>query len=160
MPSPSDDNRHWEFTDHPMIKVSWPEAKAYCEWIGGRLPTGDEWERAARGGTDTRYPWGDEIRPNQAKYFKSPGKSGAVTAPVKSYDPNAYGLFDVSGNVWEWTSDLGAKGVHQTRGGSWYSPAKDLHVTSVRTFKSDEGVNEVGFRCLLPQLPKGASEGN
>jgi formylglycine-generating enzyme required for sulfatase activity len=159
MPSPSDDNHKWEFTDHPMIKVSWEQAKSYCEWVGGRLPAGDEWERAARGGTDTRYPWGDEIRPNQAKYIKSPSKTGAVTAPVKSFEPNGYGLFDVAGNVWEWTSDLGAKGVHQTRGGSWYSAAKDLHVTSVRSFKSDEGVNEVGFRCLLPRLPPDAAGG-
>lgn len=160
MPSASDDNRKWEFTDHPMIKASWREARGYCEWIGGRLPTGDEWERAARGGTDTRYPWGDRIQPNQAKYIKAPGKTGAVTAPVKSFEPNGYGLYDVAGNVWEWTTDVGEKGVHQTRGGSWFSAAKDLHVTSVRTFKSDEGVNEVGFRCLLPQLPQTAPAGN
>ena len=153
MPPPSDDNHKWEFTDHPMIKVSWQEAAQYCGWAGGRLPTGDEWERAARGGADSRYPWGDTIQPNQAKYIKSPLKTGVVTSPVKSFDPNGYGLFDVSGNVWEWTTDIGAKGFHQARGGSWYSAAKDLHVTSVRTFKSDEGINEVGFRCLLPKIP-------
>lgn len=159
MPSPSDDNHKWEFTDHPMIKTSFQAAKDYCGWVGGRLPSGDEWERAARGGTDTRYPWGDEIQPNQAKYFKSSVKTGAVTAPVKSFDPNGYQLFDVAGNVWEWTTDVDAKGLHQTRGGGWPSPAKDLHVTSVRSFK-DEGSNEVGFRCLLPQVPPSPAPGN
>ncbi len=152
MPSASDDNRHWTFTDHPMIKVSWQDAKAYCEWTGGRLPSGDEWERAARGGGESRYPWGDEIQPNQAKYIKTTDKTGAVTAPVKSFEPNGYGLYDVAGNVWEWTVDAGPSGLHLARGGSWDSSAKSLRVTSVRTFKGDEGANVVGFRCLLPPL--------
>jgi formylglycine-generating enzyme required for sulfatase activity len=151
MPPASDDNPKWNYTDHPMIKASWKEAKAYCEWAGGRLPTGDEWERAARGGADTRYPWGDDIQPSQAKYIKSTAKTGAVTSPVKSFEPNGYGLFDVAGNAWEWTSDIGANGLHLARGGSWDSAAKSLQVISVRTFKNDEGFNQTGFRCLLPQ---------
>ncbi len=154
MPPASDDNRKWQYTDHPMIKVSWQEAKEFCEWAGGRLPGGDEWERAARGGTDAIYPWGDEIQPTQAKYFKTPTRmTGAVTSPVKSFDPNGYGLFDVAGNVWEWTSDKGASGLYLARGGSWYSAAKSLRLTAVRTFKGNDGSNEAGFRCVLPQLP-------
>jgi formylglycine-generating enzyme len=90
---------------HPVVLVSWHDAAAYCAWAGGRLPTEAEWERAARGGLEGKlYPWGDEIDPTQANYDNRSG-----TSPVGMYPANAYGLYDVAGNAWEWVAD-------------WYDP--------------------------------------
>lgn len=107
-PRATDDNwdvqrRTWPSgrAQHPVVLVSWHDAQAYCAWAGGRLATEAEWEYAARGGLDGRlYPWGDEIDPSRANYDNRGG-----TTPIGSYAPNAYGLYDVAGNVWEWVAD-------------------------------------------------------
>jgi sulfatase modifying factor 1 len=102
--------------DHPVVHIAYNDAVAYCQWAKKRLPTEAEWERAARGGLDAaRYYWGDEKQPGgkwQANIYQGefPTKDSAAdgfagSAPVKSYPPNGYGLYDMSGNVWEWTSD-------------------------------------------------------
>ena len=103
--------------DHPVVCATHEDAVAYCEWAGKRLPTEAEWERAARGGLDDKlFSWGDEPKPGnkwQANVYQGefPNKNTAEdgfpgTAPVKSFPPNAYGLYDMAGNVWEHCSDL------------------------------------------------------
>jgi sulfatase modifying factor 1 len=102
---------------HPIVLVRYDDAVAYCRWLSEslgrafRLPTEAEWEKAARGAAEgLRYPWGGEVEPSRCNYLSDPKvKRERGTRPTGTYPPNAYGLYDVIGNVWEWVSD-------------WYSP--------------------------------------
>ena len=102
--------------DHPVVHIAWFDAKAYADWAGLELPTEAEWECAARGGMEgTEFAWGDELMPGgramantwqgmfPIQTLKTPGKER--TTPVRSYPPNPFGLYDMIGNVWEWTDD-------------------------------------------------------
>lgn len=102
---------------HPVVHVCWDDVVGYAEWVGKQLPTEAEWERAARGGlANAKYVWGEEFTPKGRplantwigefpwQNLKPAGRQR--TTPVRSYPPNGYGLHDVAGNVWEWTSDF------------------------------------------------------
>jgi sulfatase modifying factor 1 len=113
--------------DHPVVHVSWQDAVAFCQWAGVGLPSEAQWEHAARGGrAGERYPWGDEfeaggqrrcntwqgIFPNRPAEGWTPG-----TMPVDAFAPNGYGLFNTSGNVWEWCADWFNPDYHQGTAG-------------------------------------------
>src|SRR5262249_2626840 len=138
--------------DHPVVHVCWHDAVAYAEWAGKRLPTEAEWEYAARGGLSRKkYVWGDELTPAgkwQANIWQgrfpaeNPCEDGfRGTAPVASFPPNGYGLYDMAGNVWEWCAD-------------WYRP--DTY--RARPERNPKGPED-SFDPLEPATPKRVQRG-
>lgn len=152
------------FATHPVVEVSWVGARDYCWWLGKRLPTEAEWEKAARGTDGRRYPWGDSL-PDQTRAQYNAGWN--ETAPVGSFPAgaSAHGVLDMAGNVWEWVSsaylpypyqaadgreDLTPGPVRGTRGGGHDSPPEDLTTTQRGHLLSRNpraGHHNIGFRC-------------
>jgi formylglycine-generating enzyme required for sulfatase activity len=163
---------------HPVVHVSWSDAQTYAAWAGKRLPTEAEWECAARGGlVQKAFPWGDELEPGgryamnvwqgvfPARDIQADGFSG--TAPAKSYKANGYGLYQMTGNVWEWCHDWfdpqyyrksprenptgPATGERRVmRGGSYLCHASycNRYRTDARSSNTpDSATTNLGFRC-------------
>ena len=161
------------YANHPATMMTWFGANAYCSYYGMRLPTELEWEKAARGtevdddGHGLAFPWGYEIERNQANYYSSfdlfekiYGKLGNTT-PVGLYNGNTYdgyetldqaspyGLYDMAGNVWQWTGDDYPKQHYRhMRGGSFYSYEVDLRVWKFNSAGPTYFAPDVGFRCV------------
>ncbi|MEZ4309534.1 MAG: SUMF1/EgtB/PvdO family nonheme iron enzyme [Polyangiaceae bacterium] len=143
---------HTDRDDHPINCVDWEMADAYCAAVGKRLPTEREWEYAARGGAEQRgFSWGEEPpTPERACYMH--GES----CPVKSFAAGAFGLYDMSGNVWEWTSSWfgpypaeAQTGTHKVyRGGSWSRRFPKWLRNAIRNrYTVNEFSSSIGFRC-------------
>jgi formylglycine-generating enzyme required for sulfatase activity len=127
--------------DHPVVHIAYRDAEAYAAWAGKALPTEAEWEFAARGGLDgAEFAWGDELTPGgrhmantwhgNFPYERLPTDRYERTSSVKTFPPNGYGLYDMIGNVWEWTAD-------------WYSPKHEADASKP---------------CCIPENPRGGGE--
>ena len=161
--------------DHPVTWVSWYAAMAYAQWLGKRLPTETEWEKAARGGlVGKQYPWGNSIDKSDANFGINIGE----TTSIGSYPANNYEVYDMVGNVSEWCLDSWNDSFYQyspninpvaggsieriidsytelrkkrvLRGGSWYSDAKDLRISCRYGLAPRKTLSVVGFRCVKP----------
>lgn len=167
--------------DHPAVHISWNDAVVYAEWAGGRLPTEAEWEHAARGGLgDVRFPWGDS-EPNDIDNFPCNIWQGEfprtndcsdgyfTTAPAKSFEPNGYGLYNMAGNVWDWTCEpykikslkkqvrarlASMKGYKLSKGGSFLchrSYCYRYRIAARSGTSPDSATTHHGFRLVWPE---------
>lgn len=152
------------FEHHPVVEVSWVGARDYCAWMGSRLPTEAEWEKAARGTDGRRYPWG-AAAPDATRARYAAGWN--ATLPVTTHPAGAspYGVLDMAGNAWEWVSsayrlypyraddgreDLAPGPVRATRGGGHDTPAAEITTTQRGRQLSRNpraGHHNIGFRC-------------
>ena len=160
----------------PIYNVNWKEADAYCKWEGKRLPTESEWEKASRGGLDRKkFSWGD-VDPGVAAYDEASGpaptgrppanvNSARAAIAVGSFPPNGYGLYDMTGNVWEFCNDWydktyytispkrnpqgPATGLYKVvRGGGWSDDDERVFMNHFRNFTDpDLRASTIGFRC-------------
>lgn len=160
--------------EHPVTLVRWEDAVAYCGWLASligrpvRLPTEAEWEYAARAGSTTPLPWGEALDPSRANFLLDPHQRGeAGTTPVTRFEPNAFGLHDMIGNVWEWVSDWYAADFYArspernprgpsrghlrvVRGGGWPTSDPRMLTTAYRhKVPPDTYSYSIGFRVAL-----------
>ena len=142
-------------SDFPAVCLTYNDAKAYADWLSGqtgqlfRLPNEVEWEYAARAGKETEYPWGNEIGKNLANCGWCGSEwSNKSAAPTGSFSPNAFGLYDTVGNVWEWTNKKSEQSDVAVRGGAWNFAPSLARVSTRLILAPDFRANYIGFRLV------------
>ena len=165
------------FPSHPVVHITWNDAMEFAKWAGGRLPTEAEWEHAARGGLgDVKYPWGNK-EPNDNDFFpcniwqgdfpdSNLGLDGfKATAPSRSFAPNAFGLYNMVGNTWEWTADNDTNPNNEgqltssnkiCKGGSYLchkSYCYRYRIAARTSNSKDTSSSHTGFRLVYDEHP-------
>ncbi|HJP29363.1 MAG TPA: SUMF1/EgtB/PvdO family nonheme iron enzyme, partial [Candidatus Latescibacteria bacterium] len=169
---------HWRFntfpdarkSDHPIVNVSWEDAAAYAEWVGKRLPTEAEWERAALGDGRTEYPWGSSCNAESANFDNADGGTTPVEQHNRGVSP--VGVWDMCGNVSEWVNDWydvryyhdspesdpqGPEDGHQKvhRGGAYHENRNGIRAKGRHFSMPSAAQDYIGFRCAMTEDPEG-----
>lgn len=146
--------KHWkgpqppsEIVEHPVVHVTHLDASAYASWAGKQLPTAQQWEKAARGEEGNRYPWGDQATAAKCNTRES---GLGCTTPVNCYHSgtSVYGVYDLAGNVWEWTVTETTPGRHVLKGSAFTSPFIMAEASAVNDASENMSDDDTGFRCV------------
>jgi len=157
---------------HPAIGVTWSEAKEFCDWVGGRLPTEVQWEKAARGITGSTYPWGNaEPTRDHCNWNANPVSEGKSTLPVTEFPKgqSPYGVMDLCGNVWQWCSDSYVPDAYELyernvtsmvpvgsamvcRGGSWVHGLDKARCSCRLSLAGQYVADDIGFRVVINEV--------
>ena len=152
-PLPEETYDHAPAPNYPVVNVTWDDAVAYAEWAGKRLPTEAEWEKAARGGfVSQKYPWGNTPPDGTQSNLSGAEDKHQRSAPVGSYLPNEFGLYDMIGNVWEWCADTTDPENRVLRGNSWRELPRIAWLTErylIPHPRQHLVGGSVGFRCVV-----------